>query len=214
MLNQNSFFFLREFSYVWCDLLNAVVILESDNCFKEDPEYWKLLQRMWVGDFSKNDRKWLNERVVGSEQVPILPPEFTGLDAVFASNKNTEHNSISAGNLNRNILETHPSVHSLDNPPNHTLIVEANIKSSIGRKNGPKQHHIGGALRHRIITTCGDAKVLTGSKRHVDLALCLYVGAHVLCIIDNVNLANKVIRGNGTLCRVIGIKLKDNAQIC
>ena len=205
--------FSKECSHVWFDLLNAIVILESDHRFKEDPEYGKLLQRMWAGDLSKNDRKWLNERVVGSEQVPILPPEFTGLDAVFACPKNTERNSISAGNFKRHILETHPSVHSLQSPPNHTLIVEANIKSSVGRKNSPKQH-IGGALRHRILTTCGDAKVLTGSKRHVDPALCLYVGAHVLCIIDNGNLASKVPRGNGTLCRVVGIKLKDNAQSC
>ncbi len=122
-----------------------VIILKSDHHFKEDPEYGKLLQCMWAGDFFKNNHKWLNERVVGSEQVPILPPEFTGLDSVFACPKNTEHISISAGNFKWHIPETHPSVNSLDNPPNHILIVEANIKSSIGRKNVPKQHHIGGA---------------------------------------------------------------------
>ena len=49
---------------------------------------------------------------------------------------------------------------------------------------------------------------------HVDPALCLYVGAHVLYIIDNVNLVSKAPRGNGKLCHVIGIKLKDNAQSC
>jgi len=206
--------FSRESAHAWCDLLNAVVILESDHRFKEDPEYGKLLQRMWAGDLTKNDRKLLNERVIGSEQVPVLPHEFTGLDAVYACPKNTERNSISAGNFKRHVLKTHPNVDSLQDPPNHTLIVEANIKSSKSRKNGPKQHHIGGALRHRILTTCGDAKVLTSSKRHVDPALCLYVGAHVLCIIDNENLASKVPRGNGTLCRVIGIKLKDNALSC
>ena len=43
--------FSRECSHVWCDLLNAVVILESDQHFKEDPKYGKLLQRMWAGDF-------------------------------------------------------------------------------------------------------------------------------------------------------------------
>mgnify|MGYP000920810021 CR=1 FL=1 len=72
---------------------------------------------MWAGDLSKNDRKWLNERVIGSEQVPILPPEFTGLDAAFACPKNTERNSISAGNFKRHILGTHPPVCSLQNPP-------------------------------------------------------------------------------------------------
>ena len=55
---------------------------------------------------------------------------------------------------------------------------------------------------------------MTGSKKHVDPALCLYVGAHVLCTIDNENLTDKVPRGNRTLCRVIGIKLKTNALSC
>ena len=210
----NQLLFSRETSHVWADLLNAVIILESDHRFKEDPQYGQLLQRMWAGDLSSKDRELLNERVIGSEQVPVLPDEFPGQDAVFACPKNTERNALSAGNFKRHVLQTHPSVHSLNEPPNHTIIVEANIKSSSGRKNSTKQLHIGGALRHRILTTCGDAKVLTGSKRHVDPALCLYVGAHVLCIIDNENLTSKVPRGNGTLCRVIGIKLKDNAQSC
>ena len=97
--------FSRESAHAWCDLLNAVVILESDHRFKEDPEYGKLLQRMWAGDLTKNDRKLLNERVIGSEQVPVLPHEFTGLDAVYACPKNTERNSISAGNFKRHVLK-------------------------------------------------------------------------------------------------------------
>ena len=126
--------FSRESSHVWCDLLNTVVILESDHRFKEDPEYGQLLQRMWAGDLSKNDRDWLNERVIGSEQVPVLPDEFSGLDAVFACPKNTERNSISAGNFKRHVLQTHPSVHVITDPPNHTIIIEADIKSSNGTK--------------------------------------------------------------------------------
>ena len=63
-------------------------------------------------------------------------------------------------------------------------------------------------LRHRILTTCGDANVSAGTK-HVDPALCLYVGAHVICTIGNENLNKKVSRGNGTPCRVVGIKLKE-----
>ena len=52
---------------------------------------------------------------------------------------------------------------------------------------------------------------MTGSKKHVDPALCLYVGAHVICTIDKVNLNKEVPGGNGTLCHVIGLKLKDNS---
>ena len=53
-------------------------------------------------------------------------------------------------------------------------------------------------------------EIMTASL-FVDLSLCLYVGAHVICTIDNVNLNKEVPRGNGTLCRVIGLKLKDNS---
>ena len=207
--------FSQESSHAWADLLNAVVILQSDHRFKEDPQYGKLLQRMWEDDLGKKDRQWLNERTVGSVEVPVLPDDFGGLDVVYAAPKNTERNSISAGNFKRHILETHPNIDSSDVPPNHTVIVEANITSSVrGKKNKKNQKCIGGHMRHRIITTCGDAKILTGNKKHVDPALCLYVGAHVLCIIDNGHLTNKVPRGNGTLCRVCRIKFKETAPPC
>ncbi len=48
---------------------------------------------------------------------------------------------------------------------------------------------------------------MAGTK-HIDPALCLYVGAHLICI-DDKHLKDKVPRGKGTICRVIGIKLKE-----
>jgi hypothetical protein len=51
---------------------------------------------------------------------------------------------------------------------------------------------------------------MMGSK-HIDPALCIYIGAYLICI-DNKHLTAKVPRGNGTLCRVLGVKLKDDAQ--
>jgi hypothetical protein len=51
---------------------------------------------------------------------------------------------------------------------------------------------------------------MMGSK-HIDPALCIYIGAYLICI-DNKHLTAKVPRGNGTLCRVLGGKLKDDAQ--
>jgi hypothetical protein len=51
---------------------------------------------------------------------------------------------------------------------------------------------------------------MAGTK-HIDPSLCLYVGAHLICI-DNKHLKDKVPRGNGTTCRVIGIKLKKEPQ--
>ena len=46
--------------------------------------------------------------------------------------------------------------------------------------------------------------------KHIDPALCLYVGAIVMCI-DNKHLKDKVPRGNGTICQVIKVKIKQNA---
>ena len=40
------------------------------------------------------------------------------------------------------------------------------------------------------------------------------MGVHVLCILNTDNLASNVPRGNRTLCRVVGIKMKVNAQSC
>jgi hypothetical protein len=92
-------------------------------------------------------------------------------------------------------------------PPEHTLIIEGNITSSISNTT---QQRIDRHLRHRILTSCGDANIMMGTK-HIDPALCIYTGAYLICI-DNKNLTEKVPRGNGTLCRVLGVKLKDDAQ--
>jgi hypothetical protein len=51
---------------------------------------------------------------------------------------------------------------------------------------------------------------MAGTK-HIDPALCIYVGAHLIYI-DNKHLKDKVPRGNGTICRMIGIKLKEEPQ--
>ncbi len=92
-------------------------------------------------------------------------------------------------------------------PPEHTLIIKGNITSSISNT---ARQRINRHLRHRIITSCRDANVMMGSK-HIDPALCIYIGAYLICI-DNKHLTYKVPWGNGTLCRVLGVKLKENAQ--
>ncbi len=80
-------------------------------------------------------------------------------------------------------------------PPEHTLIIEGHITSSISTTTGQR---IDRHLRHRILTRCGDANVMMGSK-HIDPALCIYIGAYLICI-DNKHLRDKVPWRNGTLC--------------
>jgi hypothetical protein len=128
-------------------------------------------------------------------------------DACYACPTNKERNAIQAAIFQKHIQATHPNVTCDEMPPEHTLIIEGNITSSISHTT---RQRIDRHLRHRIITSCGDANVMMGSK-HIDPALCIYIGAYLICI-DNKHLTAKVPRGNGTLCRVLGVKLKDNAQ--
>jgi hypothetical protein len=54
-----------------------VIILDNKHCFKEDPEYGQMLKRMWSGDLTKEDRKRINTKVLGTNGLE-LPPELKG----------------------------------------------------------------------------------------------------------------------------------------
>jgi hypothetical protein len=99
----------------------------------------------------------------------ILSCYFEG-DACYACPTNKECNSIQKALFQKHINTTHPRKTSNKLPPNHTLIIEANISSSVSKKS---QHKIDRHLKNHILTTCGDADVMSGTK-HTDPALCLY----------------------------------------
>ena len=139
--------FSRKSSHVWCNLLSAVMILMATFVSKKIHNTDSYYNVCGLVIFSANDCKWLNKRVIGSKQVPVLPDEFRGLDAGLVCPKSKERNAISAGKFKRYVLDTHVSVRGLGDPQKYTLIVEANIKSSNNTNNGPKQHHIGGAFK-------------------------------------------------------------------
>ena len=157
-------------------------------------------------DLTKKDRIWLNTRVIGHNGLEL--PEDMGPDAVYACPTNAERNAITAGNFRQHIKKTHPEVSSTCEPPKHTIIIEAAIRFSSKEKLNKDLNNV---LRYRIITTCGDANVRHGYKC-IDPALCIYIGAYLICVISNKSLTEKVPRGNGTLCRVVSLKLKTNAQ--
>ena len=54
-----------------------VIILDNDHCFKEDPDYGKMLKRMWNGDLTNEDQKQINTRVIGYQGLK-LPTTFEG----------------------------------------------------------------------------------------------------------------------------------------
>ena len=61
----------------WINCINAIIILDNAHRFTADPEYGQMLKRMWDGDLSEADRKWINSRVIGYNGL-TLPSQFEG----------------------------------------------------------------------------------------------------------------------------------------
>jgi hypothetical protein len=93
-------------------------------------------------------------------------------------------------------------------PPDHKLIIKANITSSKAKNSNQK---IDKHLRHWIITTCGDANTMMGTN-HIDPLLCFYLGAYLMCI-DNKHLKDKVPRGNGTYAECLMLNSNTMHQV-
>ena len=64
-------------------------------------------------------------------------------------------------------------------------------------------------MKDRILSTCGDAQCVTGQNKKVNPSLRCYPGAHAMC--NNNTKLNIDNIGNGTLCRLKCIKLKDGS---
>ncbi len=108
-------------------------------------------------------------------------------DVCYACPTNKEQNSIQAAIFKEHLQATHPNVTSNEMQPEHTLIIKGHITSSMSNT---KQQRIDKHLKHQIPTSCADANVMMGSK-HIDPALCIYIGAYLICI-DNKHLRDKV----------------------
>jgi ATP-dependent DNA helicase PIF1 len=85
--------------------LNAILILNNEHRFKDDPRYGQMLKRMWFGDLSLEDRKWINSRTVHGKNVK-LPNRLEG-ESCYACPTNVERNTIHARIFERHILATH-----------------------------------------------------------------------------------------------------------
>lgn len=203
--SEDNLIFSRSSSNLWINSINNILILNNEHRFKEDPEWGKMMTKMWEDDLTRKNKKTLNTRKIKHGGV-TLPTKFDG-EGSFACPINKERNAIHAANFRRHVLETHPDFDSDQLPPEHTIVIEAQIRSS----NQTQRHMtIDNVLRHQIITTCGDNDVKWGRKL-VDPALCLYVGSYLMCVMENSFLTEEVPRGNGTLCRLVSMKLKNNA---
>ena len=69
--NNSELLFSSTSNRHWDNCINAIIILESGHCFKEDPQYEQMLKRMWNGELSIQDRKRINTRVLGYNGLEI-----------------------------------------------------------------------------------------------------------------------------------------------
>ncbi len=44
-------------SMEWRQKINTIIILNNEHRFKEDPEYGRMLKKMWEGDLDPEDKK-------------------------------------------------------------------------------------------------------------------------------------------------------------
>jgi hypothetical protein len=66
----------------WENCINAVIILDKEHCFKEDPEYGQMLKKIWSGDLTKGDQMRINTGVLGTKGLE-LPPECEGMQRII-----------------------------------------------------------------------------------------------------------------------------------
>ena len=164
------------------------------------------MKKMWQHDLSKKSQKLFNTRSIGHNWVTLLPSSKNE-NVSYACPPNREPNALLAANFWRPILDTHPALDSIEETPEHTIIIEAGIESTTSKK---RHIRIDNVLCHKIITTCRDDNIMYGQKK-LDPALCLYTGACLMCVVENKYLSEKVPRGNGTLCRLVSVKMRNDA---
>eukprot|EP00956_Cyclotella_meneghiniana_P032179 scaffold87347_cov52-Cyclotella_meneghiniana.AAC.2 len=141
--------------------LTGTIILQNEHRFKNDKVFGKLLSDFWSGDLSDEQRKLINERVIGTNG--LQPPDHLENDATYACPTNKERNSISAGIFKKIINANNPDRETDIMPPSKTIIIESTFGVSAS-KNGPVRR-IKNTLRHRILTTCGDADIEYGNNK-------------------------------------------------
>ena len=208
----------------WENTINCAIFLDNSHRFKDDPLFGEILARIRMGEDTLADRELINSRVVGpsTSSNPTVELPINAPDACFACSTNRERNGVNAATFKKHIEDTHPSIHSTALPPDHTLIIEASISYSGGgiqrnqkRKRNQKQQRkkVPQAVHDTIIAQLGDDDIRSSgfatSGTKIEPTLRVFPGSHHMCI-TNEHLDQG--RGNGTLCKCLGVKLKDNGR--
>ena len=85
-------------------------------------------------------------------------------------------------------------------PPNHTILIHSLIVSGTDKKEVPKE------IQNYIINTCGDDNIQTNEHKKIDPCLKLFKGCPFM-VNNNKQLEDDGC-GNGSLCRLLAVKLK------
>ena len=194
---------------LWENTINCAIFLDNSHRFKDDPLYGELLARMRLGEDTLEDRELINSRVVNAT---LTLPE-NAPDACFACSTNKERNGVAAASFKRHIEDTHPTITDDNPPPDHTLIIEASISKKTGEEKRTQQRKVPAAFHDAVITQLGDddikATEFGASGTKVEPALRTYPGCHFMCV-TNKDLDQG--RGNGTLCKLLRVKLRRNGE--
>ena len=184
-------------------VVNCAIILEGIHRFKDNRRYGEMLKRLCSGELTEEDIDWVNTRVLGRDGLK-LPKSLEG-NACYACHTNKERNAVTAAIFDKHLRATHPHKDSSDLPPTHTLIIEADIQPARGSGEGKNMT----SLRRRILEL-GDNDVKKGTRTLVDPCLRCYMGVYFMCN-SNERLKDDG-TGNGTQCRLLSVKLKDNPK--
>ncbi len=68
---ESELLFSRKSSGIWDSNINATIVLDNKHQFKEDPEYRKMLKRMWEGDLTLVGKHRINTRVIGRNELKL-----------------------------------------------------------------------------------------------------------------------------------------------
>ena len=141
--------------------INTAIILETSHRFDKDLAFGALLKRLWHGELTEEDIVLINTRVVGTNGL-ILPQDTTDVDTCYTCPFNKQRNAISGGVFQQHLRSgLFPTVDSNKLPPDHTIIIEADIQSSTSDSNSGSTR-VSREVKDRILSTCGDSQCVTG----------------------------------------------------
>ena len=90
--------------------------------------------RMWKGTSTEDDFKKINQRLIGVGREALkVPPTNVNTDISYACWSNMDRNAVHAASFKEHIRHF-PSYETDELPPNHTIIVEADISEAPPRK--------------------------------------------------------------------------------